>query len=146
MKAGWRSWEEVKTVVGNRDKWKDSVKALIMCHNWHEEDRCRWRWNIPHWIGFQCERDCKKEEMQGAVEGIGLNGHVKIDYNQRNKNMERDEDYSLSSCWTKKYNVLSLSRFAKLIPSSCSEYLNHILTKIIACYRLLTIVIDFCDR
>ena len=28
MKAGWRSWEEVKTVVGNRDKWKDSVKAL----------------------------------------------------------------------------------------------------------------------
>ena len=26
----------------------------------------------------------------------------------------------------------------------CSEYLNHILFKIIACYRLLSIVIDFC--
>ena len=35
--AGWRSWEEVKTVEANRDAWKDSVKTL--CATRHEEDR-----------------------------------------------------------------------------------------------------------
>ena len=35
--AGWRSWEEVKTFIANRDKWKDSVKALRATR--HEKDR-----------------------------------------------------------------------------------------------------------
>ena len=35
--AGWRSWEEVKTVAANRDAWKNSVKTL--CATRHEEDR-----------------------------------------------------------------------------------------------------------
>ena len=30
-------WEELKTVTANRDKWRDSVKAL--CAPRHEEDR-----------------------------------------------------------------------------------------------------------
>ena len=37
VEAGWRSWEEVKTVAANRDKWRDSVKAL--CATRHKEDR-----------------------------------------------------------------------------------------------------------
>ena len=35
--AGWRSWEEGKTEAANRDKWRDSVKAL--CATRHKEDR-----------------------------------------------------------------------------------------------------------
>ena len=35
--AGWQSWEEAKTVAVNRDKWRDSVKAL--CAMRHKEDR-----------------------------------------------------------------------------------------------------------
>ena len=35
--AGWQWWEEGKTVAVNRDKWRDSVRAL--CAMRHEEDR-----------------------------------------------------------------------------------------------------------
>ena len=30
------------------------------------------------------------------------------------------------------------------IVSLCAEYLNHLLLNIITCYRLLSIVVDFC--
>ena len=35
--AEWQSWEQAKTVAANRDKWRDSVKAL--CAMRHKEDR-----------------------------------------------------------------------------------------------------------
>ena len=35
--AEWQSWEQAKTVAANRDKWRDSVKAL--CAMRHNEDR-----------------------------------------------------------------------------------------------------------
>ena len=35
--AGWQSWAEGKTIAVNRDKWRDSVKAL--CATRHKEDR-----------------------------------------------------------------------------------------------------------
>ena len=34
--AEWRSWEQVKTVAANRDKWRNSEKAL--CATRHEDD------------------------------------------------------------------------------------------------------------
>lgn len=37
VETGWQSWEEVKTVAANRDRWKHSVKAL--CATRREEDR-----------------------------------------------------------------------------------------------------------
>ena len=30
-KAGQESWDEVRTITANREKWKVSVKALLMC-------------------------------------------------------------------------------------------------------------------
>ena len=35
--AGWRSWNEVRTVAADRERWKSSVKAL--CATRHEVDR-----------------------------------------------------------------------------------------------------------
>ena len=36
QKAGWRSWEEVRTAATNREEWRSSVKAL--CATRHEKD------------------------------------------------------------------------------------------------------------
>ena len=70
---GWRSWEEVKTVSGNH-KWRDSVKAL-----------CATTGSKRIGVGeiYRIELDSNvseiaRKEMQEAVEGTGLNGHVKI--------------------------------------------------------------------
>ena len=35
--GGWGSWDEVRGVAVDRQKWKASVKAL--CATWHAEDR-----------------------------------------------------------------------------------------------------------
>ena len=35
--AEWQSWEELKTVAANRDKWRHSVEALCATRN--QEDR-----------------------------------------------------------------------------------------------------------
>ena len=35
--AGWRSWNEVRTVAADRERWKSSVKAL--CATRHKVDR-----------------------------------------------------------------------------------------------------------
>ena len=31
--AGWRSWNEVRTVAADRQRWKSSIKALIVTGN-----------------------------------------------------------------------------------------------------------------
>ena len=64
--------------------------------------------------------------------------------------MERFEDYAWSSCCTQKYNLVQAYYVGLVgavcqIGSSCSEYLDLILPKIITYYRLLSIVIDFCS-
>ena len=58
--------------------------------------------------------------------------------------MERDEDCAWSSCWSQEENVvLKPKSVSWVLLAKYHRHVQNIHFKIIACYRLLSIVIDF---